>query len=416
MHTSTRRAYSTGHNATKPGSVLVTLPRGARYPRGVYYAMVPPLPRPVRKVGAPMAAIIGMGTIAALLLVLITAVNPTGAVLGITLSTAAMVFVVLCYLWLDRWEPEPPRLLIMAFLWGASVAALLSVVFESLLHTAIFGSGKEPGFTTMAVVAPMVEEATKGMFLLLMMTGRRRNELNSLTDCLVYAGFTAIGFAWLENILYIGGADNVSASLSTAVLRLAMGPFAHPLFTTVLGIGVYYALKQRSWPAKAGAVLLGYLGAVAMHALWNGSALLGGTAYLWVYVLWMMPVFALAIWMAVLSRRREGYIIGQKLPGMIAGGLLTPVEAHWVGSLRARKAAVGQARAIGGRQAASSVKSFINQVVELAFVRDRIDRGFGDPRVYALQNEEAYGVMAARAAAGPVLHRLNAPGYPPRLR
>jgi hypothetical protein len=62
------------------------------------------------------------------------------------------------------------------------------------------------------------------------------------------------------------------------------------------------------------------------------------------------------------------------------------------------------------------VKSFINQVVELAFVRDRIDRGFGDPRVYALQNEEAYGVMAARAAAGPVLHRLNAPGYPPRLR
>ena len=101
MHTSTRRAYSTGHNATKPGSVLVTLPRGARYPRGVYYAMVPPLPRPVRKVGAPMAAIIGMGTIAALLLVLITAVNPTGAVLGITLSTAAMVLVVLCYLWLD---------------------------------------------------------------------------------------------------------------------------------------------------------------------------------------------------------------------------------------------------------------------------------------------------------------------------
>jgi len=37
-------------------------------------------------------------------------------------------------------------------------------------------------------------------------------------------------------------------------------------------------------------------------------------------------------------------------------------------------------------------------VVELAYVRDRIDRGFGDERVFALQNEEAYWVHMARAA------------------
>lgn len=358
-----------------------------------------------------MAAIVAMGTIAALLLILITAVNPAGAILGLTLSTAAMVVVLSCYLWLDRWEPEPPRLLVMAFLWGASVSAVLSVLFESVLHVAIFGPGKDPGFTTMAVLAPVVEEATKGLFLVLMMTGRRRNELNSLTDCLVYAGFTAAGFAWLENILYISGSENLTASLSTAFLRLVVSPFAHPLFTTMTGIGVYYALKQRSWAARAGAVLLGYLGAVIMHALWNGSALLGGVAYLWVYGLWMMPVFGAAVWMALVSRRREGYVIGHKLPGMISAGLLTPVEAHWVSSLSARKSAVRQARAFGGPAAASSVKRFINQVVELAYVRDRIDRGFGDARVLALQTEEAHGVMAARAAAGPVLHQLNAIGF-----
>jgi len=44
-------------------------------------------------------------------------------------------------------------------------------------------------------------------------------------------------------------------------------------------------------------------------------------------------------------------------------------------------------------------------VVELAFVRDRIDRGFGDRQVFALQNEETYGVTAARASA-PVLQSL----------
>ena len=121
----------------------------------------------------------------------------------------------------------------------------------------------------------MIEEAAKGLFLLLMMTGRRRNELNSLTDCLVYAGLVGAGFAWLEDILYIAGGETLGGSLSTAALRLIMGPFAHSLFTTMIGIGVYFALQQRNVVAKAGYVLLGYLGAVVMHGLWNGSSLLG---------------------------------------------------------------------------------------------------------------------------------------------
>ena len=195
------------------------------------------------------------------------------------------------------------------------------------------------------------------------------------------------------------------------MLRLVMGPFAHPLFTTMTAIGVYFAMKQRSVLAKIGYVLLGYLGAVFIHAVWNGSAMVGTGTYLWVYVLWMMPVFGLAIALAVVSRRREGHIIAAKTPGIIASGLLTPVEAHWVSSLQARKSAVLQARQFGGKAAASSVKRFINQVVELAYVRDRIDRGYGDARVFELQHEEAYGVVAARAAAGPALHRLNATGF-----
>jgi hypothetical protein len=57
-----------------------------------------------------------------------------------------------------------------------------------------------------------------------------------------------------------------------------------------------------------------------------------------------------------------------------------------------------------GKSAAKGVKDFAAQVVELAFVRDRIDRGFGDARVIALQNEEAYWVLAARSAAPSLQH------------
>ena len=279
---------------------------------------------------------------------------------------------------------------------------LFSALFEG-----VGGGGEEPSFLTIAVGAPLIEEAAKGLFLLLMMTGRRRRELNTLTDCLVYAGLTALGFAWLENIFYIASAETLPGSLAVAAMRLLIAPFAHPLFTTMFGIGVYYALKQRTGAAKLGYLLLGYLGAVLMHGLWNGSALVSFQTYLGVYVVWMMPVFALVVSLAIASRRREQHIIAGKLPGMIAAGLLTPADAAWVQSLQTRKAAVRLAGQYGGRPAATAVKRFITGVVDLAYVRDRIDRGFGDERVFALQNEEVYAVAAARAAAGPALHHLS---------
>ena len=226
-----------------------------------------------------------------------------------------------------------------------------------------------------------------------------------MTDCLVYAGITAAGFTWLEDILYISGGESLGDSLLTAATRLIMGPFAHSLFTTAFGIGVYFALQQRNAIAKVGCILLGYLGAVIMHGLWNGSSMLSTGAYFLVYLLWMVPIFGLAIWLGVASRRREQRLVAAKLPGMVAAGLVTPNEATWLGSIRNRKLAVKEATRIGGKAAGKSVKRFASQVVELAFVRDRIDRGFGDQRVYALQQEEVDGVTATRVTT-PILQTL----------
>ncbi len=340
-----------------------------------------------------------MGTVTGLIVILLTAVNPVGTAIGFVLASAAMTIVVLAYIWLDRYEPEPPRLLILAFVWGTSIAVVVSVILEVWFGAFVGDTEETTSFGTVAIGAPIIEEAMKGLFLLLMMTGRRRNELNTLTDCLVYAGITAVGFAWLENIFYIANGESVGDALLTAGLRLIMGPFAHPLFTTMTAIGVYFALNRRNFFAKAGCVLLGYLGAVLMHGLWNGSSMVSIEAYFLVYLLWMVPIFGLAIWLAVASRRREERIVAAKLPGMVAAGLVTANEATWLGSIRNRKLAIRAATAHGGRAAGKGVKKFAAQVVELAYVRDRIDRGFGDERVYALQNEEAYWVTITRAGA-----------------
>ena len=360
----------------------------------------PGLPRRIRKVGAPIGVIIVLGTVTGLIVIGLTAANPVGTGIGFALSSVAMTIVVLAYLWLDRWEPEPPRLLVLGFLWGASVAVVISTILQLTLEATI-NPGQTETVSPVSIVlgAPLTEEAAKGLFLLLMMTGRRRNELNSLTDCLVYAGLVGAGFAWLEDILYIGGGESVSESLATAALRLIMAPFAHSLFTSMFGIGVYFALQQRSFVAEALYILLGYAGAVIMHGLWNGSSLLSVEAYFLTYVFWMVPIFVLVIVLGVSSRRREQRVVAAKLPGMVAAGLVTPNEATWLGSMHNRKAAFNEATRFGGKPARKAVKNFASQVVELAFVRDRIDRGFGDQRVFALQQEEVNGVAAARSTA-----------------
>jgi protease PrsW len=366
----------------------------------------PPFQRRIRKVGAPLGVIITLGTFAGLLVILLTAINPVGTAIGFVGSSLAMAVVVLAYLWLDRWEPEPSRLLVFAFMWGASVALLLSVALELYIDSLIkSGETTQVSFVSAAIGAPVIEEAAKGLFLLLMMTGRRRSELNSLTDCLVYAGITAAGFAWLEDIFYIAGGETVGGSLATAAMRLIMGPFAHPLFTSMTGIGVYFALRHRDVASKVAYILLGYLGAVVMHGLWNGSAMLSWQAYFLTYLLWMVPIFGFAIGLGVASRRREQRVVAAKLPGMVDAGLITSNEATWLGSIRNRKNAIREATRLGGKPAGKAVKAFAAQVVELAFVRDRIEQGALDQKVVAQQTEEAYGVYAARAAA-PVLQSM----------
>ena len=171
------------------------------------------------------------------------------------------------------------------------------------------------------------------------------------------------------------------------------------------GIGVYFALQQRSAVAKVGCILLGYVGAVIMHGLWNGSSLLGVEAYF----LRLRALDGADLRagdrarrrqppQGAAHRRRQAARHGGGRPGDPQRGDLAGLDPH----PQARRSPRRPGSA--GKPAAKAVKNFAAQVVELAFVRDRIDRGFGDQRVYALLNEEAYGVYggAGRRAGAAV--------------
>lgn len=218
----------------------MTAPPTASLPGGTPYQGWPAGPgyqpwssRQRSTTGAPIAVLVGLAVLAGVVLLASGAQHPIGLVIAVPLSAIAMGIVLSFYLWLDRWEPEPTRLLLLAFLWGATVAVLVSLALE-LASSEVLGNG-----LVLTLVGPAIEEAAKGAFLLVMLTGARRNQFDGVIDGLVYAGVTAIGFAFIEDIGYIAqtfGKGN-ETTVAVVVLRLVMAPFAHPLFTSLTGLG-----------------------------------------------------------------------------------------------------------------------------------------------------------------------------------
>jgi RsiW-degrading membrane proteinase PrsW (M82 family) len=342
--------------------------------------------------GAPIAVLVLLGVLAAGALLLEGAEHPVGLAIAVPLSAIAMAVVLTGYFWLDRWEPEPARLLLLAFLWGASVAIAVSLGLE-LATSEVLGSG-----LVLTIAGPAIEEAAKGALLLVMLTGSRRAEFDGVVDGLVYAGFTAVGFAFVEDIGYIAQSFGQGTE-TTVVLRLVLAPFAHPLFTSMIGLGVGLAVSRPTAPSRWLYPVAGYLAAVALHALWNSSLLLGLPGYLAVYLLIMLPALAGAILLARHHRRRERDVVNRQLPAMVYYRWITPAEAGWLASLAARQLWLRSVRQRSGASGARALRTFQQAATELAFLRDRVARGVGPSDAYLLHTELVQALVLNRQLA-----------------
>jgi protease PrsW len=338
-----------------------------------------------------------------------TEIGVVGVVIGVVLALVPVAPVVAAFLWIDRFEPEPPRLLLGAFLWGAGLSALVAVVINSsAIIAAELLLGRGQGDVIGAVIsAPLVEEFVKGAFVVGLLLIRRR-EFDGIVDGVVYAGITAAGFAFTENIIYFGRAFTdaegapATAVLATFVLRGVLSPFAHPLFTAMIGIGVGIASQARSRVVGTLAVLGGYVLAVILHALWNSSTQLGA-GFFGVYVLIMLPLFAGMIGLVVWQRRREREVLARQMPGFAAAGWIAPSEVPLLSSLTGRRRWRTAVNKRAGAPAARAVENYQHAVTELAFLRARAERGALPPRP-DWHAELLDNVVRTRLAA------VNAPG------
>ena len=319
--------------------------------------------------------------VGALLMLLILALSGAPGIMLLATALAALPVgpVVAVYLWLDRYEPEPKLLLAYALLWGAFVATIAALVVQGV-------GGFVVGITdtlSLAVVAPVTEEASKGFFLLLLLWWRRA-ELDGVLDGLVYAGLVGVGFAFTENILYLaaayGGTDGtgpggVAGVTTIFVLRCVFSPFAHPLFTAFIGVGLGIAVMSRTPAVRILAPIGGYLCAVLAHGLWNGSTVYGFGSFVIAYVVLMVPAFVGMICLAVWARTRERQMLTMALDDAAARGLIPATDIGWLVDLRARRIARRHARTEGGEQAAKAMRDYQQAAVELGFLHHRLLRG-----------------------------------------
>jgi RsiW-degrading membrane proteinase PrsW (M82 family) len=346
---------------------------------------IPTSGRQRRGVLAPVLGLIALGICGLVVLGLVAStVGVAGVIVGALCALVPVAVVVATFLWIDRWEPEPPRLLLLAFLWGACFAALSALVINSsaaLIADEVLGRGSGDVIGAVAI-APIVEEAVKGVFLVGLLIFRRR-EFDGIVDGIVYAGLVAAGFAFTENILYFGRAFSEDATAGSTggvfallVMRGVLSPFAHPLFTAMTGIAAGVASNSRNPVVRMIAVLIGYALAVTLHALWNASASLHeGEAFIGVYAFIMLPLFLAMIAIVVWQRRREQRIVIEQLPGFAQAGWIAPSEIALLSSLAGRRGWRTAVRRRSGKRVAKAVTDYQAAVTDLAFLRSRMARG-----------------------------------------
>jgi RsiW-degrading membrane proteinase PrsW (M82 family) len=184
------------------------------------------------------------------------------------------MFIYLLLIWyFDLYDREPFKLVLQNYFWGAFGAVIFAVFGGLLLSQFLDGFTKnttELEYLSSIAVAPIVEEITKGIFLILTF---RRTKFDNITDGIVYGGAIGLGFGMTENFLYfITYAENISGWIYLVIIRTFFSAVMHCIATGIFGAFIGYA-KFKRLSTKIHLIISGLLLAILIHFIWNYSVL-----------------------------------------------------------------------------------------------------------------------------------------------
>ncbi len=356
--------------------------------------------RTALRVLVALGALAGVGTIVAFAA---TAGDVEGARLAVVYALIPLPLLWWGYWWLDRYEPEPLRYKLAAFVWGGVGA--VAIALASGIAADLWTDLDENQLAS--IVAPLTEEPAKGLFLLLTFL-RWRRIIDGFVDGLVVAGLVGVGFAFVENIgyyasSYLGSPDlavaGAEGATGTFVVRGIFSPLAHPLFTSAFGIALGICVLLRSRWAKIVVGTLGMAVSIGLHALWNASAVYGGGAVFALAYLALAVVLLCVVVTAIVVRVRQVRTLERSLSWVAERGWIHPAEIPYLSRFTYRKAARRYARREHGRTAARIVTRYQRLATEMAFLHDAIMSGRHKPHGV----ERTYGLLDAMYQLRPAL-------------
>ncbi|GAA4911409.1 RsiW-degrading membrane proteinase PrsW (M82 family) [Stackebrandtia albiflava] len=331
-------------------------------------------------------------------------VSPSGIAIGVAAAVLPVPLLVGCVLWLGRYNHRPVRYLIFCFAWGALVATGVSVLVNTSVSVALeqvdwafldhIDRPSEdvmpwPDFFAAIASAPVIEELTKALAPFAIFLFRRRH-FTGVLDGIVYCGLAGIGFAMVENILYLGrGFDQgdeffgigggVLITGMTFVMRILFSGFAHPLFSSMIGIGLGMSRRRRPGPGRLLIPLGMVVAAMLLHSAWNLIASLGPAILLSGYMAVMVPIFFTVVGVALWLRAADARLAVTALSDLVDAGLLSPPEIAALATHRRRGAARLWARRVAGDAGFKAMREYQRLATQLSATRDAVARGFTPP-------------------------------------
>ena len=169
--------------------------------------------------------------------------------MNLLILSLAPVFIIAGYIYFrDKYEREPIRLLLLALVVGALTVIPILFLESFLMSFSGLFSGLGKAAWDAFVVAAFTEELFKFIALYLLIWKSR--EFNDKLDGIVYAVFISLGFAAVENVLYV-----IGNGFGTGITRAITAVPAHAIFGVTMGfyfgMAKFYVKKRYQLKQKA---------------------------------------------------------------------------------------------------------------------------------------------------------------------
>lgn len=176
---------------------------------------------------------------------------------------AAPVVLIIIYIYIkDKYEKESKHVLFYNFLLGAILSILISTILY-FIQAKLFDPADEfsvlDQFIQAFFVVALIEEFSK--YILVYLGAQRRPFFNEPFDGIMYCVMVSMGFAFVENIMYV-----VEGGLYTAILRAFTAVPAHATFGVIMG---YFMGKAKFSNKRILWNLVGLSTAILFHGAYD---------------------------------------------------------------------------------------------------------------------------------------------------